>query len=137
MTDRNEAPGPLADFGYEHVPWAEKKDRVRGVFDSVAARYDLMNDLMSAGCTVSGSVHAVADGAAAGPERARRGGRHGDIAAGMARQVGARGLVVLSDINASMLRTAATGCSTRAAAQCRCGIADAEACRSRTRRSTA
>ena len=38
-----------ADFGFERVPWAEKRLRVRGVFDSVAARYDLMNDVMSAG----------------------------------------------------------------------------------------
>ena len=39
----------FADFGYESVPWDEKKARVRGVFDSVASRYDVMNDAMSAG----------------------------------------------------------------------------------------
>ena len=37
------------DFGYQRVPWREKARRVRGVFDSVADNYDLMNDLMSAG----------------------------------------------------------------------------------------
>ena len=37
------------DFGYQKVPEDEKSDRVAGVFDSVAPRYDLMNDLMSGG----------------------------------------------------------------------------------------
>ena len=37
------------DFGFEQVPWSEKARRVRGVFDSVAGNYDLMNDLMSGG----------------------------------------------------------------------------------------
>ena len=41
--------GPTADFGYERVPYADKKARVRGVFDSVAGRYDVMNDVMSFG----------------------------------------------------------------------------------------
>jgi demethylmenaquinone methyltransferase / 2-methoxy-6-polyprenyl-1,4-benzoquinol methylase len=37
------------DFGFETVDWAEKADRVRSVFASVAGKYDLMNDLMSFG----------------------------------------------------------------------------------------
>src|ERR1700761_9851679 len=37
------------DFGFQRVPWRDKARRVRGVFDSVAGKYDVMNDLMSAG----------------------------------------------------------------------------------------
>ncbi|MHA1152977.1 MAG: class I SAM-dependent methyltransferase, partial [Alphaproteobacteria bacterium] len=52
MPDRpsHEAPRPgppTTHFGYQEVPEAEKGARVRGVFESVASRYDLMNDLMS------------------------------------------------------------------------------------------
>jgi demethylmenaquinone methyltransferase/2-methoxy-6-polyprenyl-1,4-benzoquinol methylase len=43
------APSPTASFGFQDVPADEKAGRVRGVFDAVASRYDLMNDLMSAG----------------------------------------------------------------------------------------
>jgi len=63
-----------------------------------------MNDLMSAGGTALEALHAVTDRARPGTGGARRcGPATGDIAAGMAKQVGANGLVVLSDINAAML----------------------------------
>ena len=65
------------DFGYEQVPREEKARRVRAVFDSVAARYDLMNDLMSGGLhRLWKQLHAVADRPAQGSERARRRGRN-------------------------------------------------------------
>jgi demethylmenaquinone methyltransferase / 2-methoxy-6-polyprenyl-1,4-benzoquinol methylase len=92
------------DFGFEQVPWSEKARRVRGVFDSVAGRYDLMNDVMSMGahrlwkrfalsCTQLRTGQSALDVA----------GGTGDLAAGMARQVGSTGLVLLTDINAEML----------------------------------
>ncbi len=95
---------PSTDFGYERVPWGDKARRVRGVFDSVAGNYDLMNDLMSAG------VHrlwkrftlSLAD-LRPGQRALDVAGGTGDLAAGLARQVGERGLVVLTDINAAML----------------------------------
>jgi demethylmenaquinone methyltransferase/2-methoxy-6-polyprenyl-1,4-benzoquinol methylase len=92
------------DFGFEKVPWADKQRRVRGVFDSVAGNYDLMNDLMSAGLhrawkEFTLSLTALRPGQAALDVA----GGTGDLALGMTRQVGERGLVVLSDINAEML----------------------------------
>ena len=92
------------DFGYEQVPAHEKARRVRAVFDSVADKYDVMNDLMSAG------VHRLWKRYTLGQTGLRPGqsaldvaGGTGDLAAGMAAQVGDQGLVVLSDINAAML----------------------------------
>jgi len=92
------------DFGYEQVPAAEKARRVRAVFDSVADKYDIMNDLMSAG------VHRLWKRYTLGQTGLRPGmsaldvaGGTGDLAAGMAEQVGDKGMVVLSDINAAML----------------------------------
>jgi demethylmenaquinone methyltransferase / 2-methoxy-6-polyprenyl-1,4-benzoquinol methylase len=95
---------PEVDFGYEQVPAAEKARRVRAVFDSVADKYDVMNDLMSAG------VHRLWKRYTLGQTGLRPGqwaldvaGGTGDLAAGMARQVGDNGVVVLSDINEAML----------------------------------
>jgi demethylmenaquinone methyltransferase/2-methoxy-6-polyprenyl-1,4-benzoquinol methylase len=92
------------DFGYQRVAQAEKAARVREVFDKVAGRYDLMNDLMSLGLHRAWKAFAVA------VARPRPGERVLDVAAGsgdlaqaMARRVGPQGEVWLTDINHSML----------------------------------
>jgi demethylmenaquinone methyltransferase/2-methoxy-6-polyprenyl-1,4-benzoquinol methylase len=98
MTDRHEAPGPLADFGFEEVPWSEKKAKVRGVFDSVAPRYDLMNDVMS------GGLHRLWKRFTVAKCGLRPGQSALDVAAGSADlSVGRTGRVVVTDINAKML----------------------------------
>jgi len=91
-------------FGYKSVPVGEKADHVRDVFDSVASRYDIMNDLMSAGMHRLWKRHTI-DQAAARPGHAilDLAGGTGDLALKFARQVGPRGHVVLADINAAML----------------------------------
>ena len=101
-TDMNE---PLdTDFGFERVPLRDKARRVRGVFDSVAGRYDLMNDLMSAGAHRLWKRYLLSQTMLRPGQRALDvAGGTGDIARGLARQVGSSGVVVLSDINAEML----------------------------------
>jgi demethylmenaquinone methyltransferase/2-methoxy-6-polyprenyl-1,4-benzoquinol methylase len=91
-------------FGYKNVPVDEKVDHVRGVFDSVATRYDIMNDLMSAGLHRLWKRHTI-DEAAARPGHTilDLAGGTGDLALKFARQVGPQGHVVLADINAAML----------------------------------
>jgi demethylmenaquinone methyltransferase / 2-methoxy-6-polyprenyl-1,4-benzoquinol methylase len=92
------------DFGFQRVPLEDKARRVRGVFDSVADRYDLMNDLMSAGAHRLWKRFTLALANLRPGQRALDvAGGSGDLAAGLARQVGERGLVVLADINAAML----------------------------------
>ncbi len=92
------------DFGFERVPRSEKTSRVAQVFDSVATKYDLMNDLMSAG------LHRIWKQAARTMAAVRPGqqvldlaGGTGDLAAALAADVGPAGRVVLADINAAML----------------------------------
>lgn len=92
-------------FGFETIPTEQKAERVAGVFHSVAAKYDLMNDLMS------GGVHRVWKHFTIESAAVRAGQRVLDIAGGtgdltkqFARQVGAEGHVVLADINDSMLK---------------------------------
>jgi demethylmenaquinone methyltransferase / 2-methoxy-6-polyprenyl-1,4-benzoquinol methylase len=92
------------DFGFQRVPRTDKARRVRNVFDSVAANYDLMNDLMSAGTHRLWKRFTLALANLRPGQRALDvAGGTGDLAAGLARQVGPRGLVVLADINAAML----------------------------------
>lgn len=92
------------DFGFQRVPLEDKARRVRGVFDSVADRYDLMNDLMSAGTHRLWKRFTLSLANLRPGQRALDvAGGTGDLAAGLARQVGERGLVVLTDINGAML----------------------------------
>jgi demethylmenaquinone methyltransferase / 2-methoxy-6-polyprenyl-1,4-benzoquinol methylase len=94
-----------ADFGFAEVPWQEKARRVRRVFDSVADRYDLMNDLMSGGTHRAWKRFALAlTGLRPGQRALDVAAGTGDLARGLARQVGERGLVTVTDINAAMLR---------------------------------
>jgi demethylmenaquinone methyltransferase/2-methoxy-6-polyprenyl-1,4-benzoquinol methylase len=110
----HEAPPPLprpapqprpqaTHFGYQSVDEGEKARKVRGVFDSVAARYDLMNDLMS------GGLHRLWKRFAVGQAALRPGMKvldlatgSGDLARAMARRPGVQ--VWMTDINAAMLR---------------------------------
>ena len=92
------------DFGYERVPWSDKQSRVRGVFDSVAGNYDLMNDLMSGGAHRLWKEFTLSlTNLRAGQRALDVAGGTGDLTTGMAKQVGKSGLVILSDINAAML----------------------------------
>ena len=91
-------------FGFEQVDDNDKARRVRGVFDSVAARYDLMNDLMSAGLHRLWKRFAVeATGVRAGMRVLDLAGGTGDLARLFADRVGSEGEVVLTDINGAML----------------------------------
>ena len=104
MADGDNNGAREADFGYERVPWTDKKARVRGVFDSVAPRYDLMNDVMSAGLHRLWKRFTLAKtGLRPGQQALDVAAGSGDLAAGLARQVGKTGRVVVTDINAAML----------------------------------
>jgi demethylmenaquinone methyltransferase/2-methoxy-6-polyprenyl-1,4-benzoquinol methylase len=96
--------GSTTHFGYKTVDVEEKQQKVAEVFHSVAAKYDLMNDLMSFG------IHRLWKRFAINLSGVRRGqqvldiaGGTGDLALAFSREVGPQGHVVLSDINESML----------------------------------
>ena len=92
-------------FGYESVPLEDKARRVKGVFDSVASRYDIMNDLMSGGLHRLWKRFTIAQaGMRRGQSVLDLAGGTGDLTKALARAVGDRGHVVLADINANMLR---------------------------------
>jgi demethylmenaquinone methyltransferase/2-methoxy-6-polyprenyl-1,4-benzoquinol methylase len=92
-------------FGFRTVDEQEKAQHVRSVFDSVASKYDVMNDLMSAGLHRIWKRYTIA---VANPQPGQRvldiAGGTGDLARAFARRVGQTGLVVHTDINEAMLR---------------------------------
>ena len=93
-------------FGYQSVDETEKARRVRSVFDSVAPKYDLMNDLMSLGLHRAWKAYTVmvAD-VRSGHKVLDIAGGTGDLALAFAKKVGKTGQVVHTDINEAMLRT--------------------------------
>ena len=92
------------DFGYQEVAEAEKARKVEGVFTSVAQRYDVMNDLMSAGLHRLWKRFTIDQSYVRPGERVLDvAGGTADLARAFARRVGATGSVVLTDINAAML----------------------------------
>jgi len=99
MTEKN------IDFGFTQVPESEKARKVADVFDSVATRYDVMNDLMSGGLHRLWKRFALSRVAAKPGMRVLDiAGGTGDLAKSMAHDVGPLGQVWLTDINGSMLK---------------------------------
>src|SRR5687767_7429898 len=93
-------------FGFESVDERDKARRVRGVFDSVAPKYDLMNDLMSLGLHRAWKAYTVlVANVREGQQVLDIAGGTGDLALAFAKKVGATGQVVHTDINEAMLRT--------------------------------
>ena len=93
-------------FGFQSVDEQEKARRVRGVFDSVASKYDVMNDLMSAGLHRAWKAYTVmVANLSEGSQVLDIAGGTGDLALAFSKKVGASGRVVHTDINEAMLRT--------------------------------
>ena len=104
MSSQDNLTDDSTDFGYERVKTAEKAGRVREVFDSVAAQYDLMNDLMSGGLHRLWKHFTIELSAVrSGQTVLDIAGGTGDLAAKFSKLVGTDGKVILADINAAML----------------------------------
>ena len=92
-------------FGFKSVEEKDKAKAVRGVFDSVASKYDVMNDLMSIGMHRAWKAYTVLVANVKDGQRVLDiAGGTGDLASAFARKVGLSGQVVLTDINEAMLR---------------------------------
>ncbi|WP_081836888.1 bifunctional demethylmenaquinone methyltransferase/2-methoxy-6-polyprenyl-1,4-benzoquinol methylase UbiE [Thiomicrospira sp. XS5] len=93
------------DFGFTEVPLDEKVKKVKGVFDSVAGNYDIMNDVMSLGIHRLWKRHTIElSGIRPGQAVLDLAGGTGDLTKAFAKRVGKTGRVVLADINESMVR---------------------------------
>lgn len=130
---------PTTHFGYKNVPESQKAEKVAEVFHSVAAKYDLMNDLLSGGMHRLWKRFAIElSGVRTGNRVLDIAGGTGDLTRKFSNLVGPTGQVVLADINASMLKVVATACWTSA---CRATSSSSRPtpknCRSRTTISTA
>ena len=103
--DSAAAASEQVDFGLEKVSPDDKTARVRGVFESVAERYDVMNDLMSLGShRIMKRMAVEMSGVRPGQRVLDLAGGTGDLTALYARVVGTNGQVVLGDINGPMMR---------------------------------
>lgn len=103
MPDNNSS-ADQTHFGYKTVPASEKANLVKGVFDSVASRYDIMNDLMSGGLHRIWKRFTIDEaGVKPGHRVLDLAGGTGDLTRAFAKQVGPEGEVVLADINHAML----------------------------------
>jgi len=92
-------------FGFKKINEEDKARRVRGVFDSVASKYDVMNDLMSMGLHRVWKAYTVMVAhVRAGDAVLDIAGGTGDMAQAFAKQAGPQGVVVHTDINLAMLR---------------------------------
>ena len=93
-------------FGFQTVDEQDKAERVRGVFDSVASKYDIMNDLMSGGLHRAWKAYTVMVANLKEGDRALDiAGGTGDLSLAFAKKVGKTGQVVHTDINYAMLST--------------------------------
>jgi demethylmenaquinone methyltransferase/2-methoxy-6-polyprenyl-1,4-benzoquinol methylase len=91
-------------FGFKNVATTEKQNMVKGVFDSVASKYDLMNDVLSLGMHRLWKRYTIASAnIKTGDKVLDIAGGTGDLAIEFRKKVGVSGRVILSDINASML----------------------------------
>ncbi|WP_462379856.1 bifunctional demethylmenaquinone methyltransferase/2-methoxy-6-polyprenyl-1,4-benzoquinol methylase UbiE [Pseudomonas sp. Marseille-QA0892] len=107
MSDPRNTPDsePTTHFGYRNVPESQKAERVAEVFHSVAAKYDVMNDVLSGGMHRLWKRFTIElSGVRTGNRVLDIAGGTGDLARQFSRLVGERGEVVLADINASMLK---------------------------------
>ena len=91
-------------FGYQTVDEKDKESLVAGVFDSVASKYDIMNDVMSLGIhRIWKKITMQHTGLKAGDHALDVAGGTGDLTMAMSKQVGPTGEIIISDINAAML----------------------------------
>jgi demethylmenaquinone methyltransferase / 2-methoxy-6-polyprenyl-1,4-benzoquinol methylase len=105
MAEENINNNDKTHFGFKDVPASEKAGMVRGVFDSVADKYDVMNDAMSLGVHRIWKRYAIEiAGLKPGDKVLDLASGTGDLALKMSPQVGDDGLVVMSDINYRMLK---------------------------------